>query len=125
MILAGLKDELLRRLRETIGLWDIPPVHASLFGSAARGDGDTSSDIDLLLIRAPDIAAEDVRWREQLDALAASVVQWTGNRLSIAELSEADVRRIEAEEGSILRETDEDAILLAGADIAAVTRGAR
>ena len=46
------------------------------FGSAARGDGEHVERHRLRPIRAPHIAAEDVRWREQLEALAASVVQW-------------------------------------------------
>lgn len=125
LILAGLKDELLHRLREAIAQWDIPPVHASLFGSAARGDGDTSSDIDLLLIRARDVAADDPRWRHQLDALSASVIHWAGNRLSIAEVTEDDVRRMREDDGSILQEMDEDTILLAGTDLADVARGVR
>jgi predicted nucleotidyltransferase len=125
LLLAGLREELLSRLRETIANWDIAPVHASLFGSAARSDGDTSSDIDLLLIRGPDVAAEDARWRQQLDDLAASVLSWTGNRLSIAEVSGGDVRRVREADGSILREMDEDAVLLAGGELPTVLRGAR
>jgi predicted nucleotidyltransferase len=125
LLLAGLREELLSRLRETIAKWDIAPVHASLFGSAARGDGGTSSDIDLLLIRAPGIAAEDARWRQQLDDLAASVLSWTGNRLSIAEVAGGDVRRVNEADGSILREMDENAVLLAGGELRMVLRGAR
>jgi predicted nucleotidyltransferase len=34
-------------------------MHASLFGSAARGDGVPESDIDLLIIRPERVDAED------------------------------------------------------------------
>src|SRR5271166_5821351 len=49
-LLAGLRLELWRRLRETVTAWDPKPVYACVFGSAARGDGGPESDIDLLLV---------------------------------------------------------------------------
>ena len=39
-LLAGIRTELERRLRAEIADWEIAPAHASVFGSAARGDGD-------------------------------------------------------------------------------------
>ncbi len=51
--LAGIRSELERRLRTEIAEWEIAPTHASIFGSAARGDGDNSSDIDVFVVRAP------------------------------------------------------------------------
>jgi len=44
----------LQVLAEEVGAWSTPPVHASLYGSAARGDGTTVSDLDLLVVR-PDL----------------------------------------------------------------------
>jgi predicted transcriptional regulator len=61
--MAGARAELIHRLRKLIGAWEPAPVHASLFGSAARGDGDTSSDIDLLIVRPADLDPEDAPWR--------------------------------------------------------------
>ena len=52
-LLAGLRLELWRRLRETVAAWDPKPVYAYVFGSAARGDGGPESDIDLLLVHPP------------------------------------------------------------------------
>ena len=48
--MADVRAELIRRLRDAIDGWAIPAVHASLFGSAARGDGNARSDIDLLIV---------------------------------------------------------------------------
>ena len=41
-VLVGIRAELERRLRAEIAGWKIAPAHASLFGSAARGDGDAT-----------------------------------------------------------------------------------
>lgn len=112
--MAGARAELIRRLRKVIGTWELTPVHASLFGSAARGDGDTSSDIDLLIVRPADLDPEDAGWREQLDELADSVRRWTGNNAGIAEVSEGELPRLRKDRHPVVEEVSEDAIDLAG-----------
>lgn len=113
-ILADMRNELVRRLREAIAAWDIAPDHASLFGSAARGDGDTASDIDLFVVRPADVDAEDERWREQLNRLSDDVGRWTGNHVSISEVSADDVKRLRRERPPVVEEVCADAVALAG-----------
>jgi predicted nucleotidyltransferase len=112
--MAGARIELIRRLREAINAWKVPPVHASLFGSAARGDGDTSSDIDLLVVRPAAVDSDDPAWRDQLDALADLVRRWTGNNAGIAEVSEGELPRLRRNRPPVVEEVSEDAVDLAG-----------
>jgi DNA-binding transcriptional ArsR family regulator len=49
-LLAGLRLELWKRLREQVSSFSPKPFYACVFGSSARGDGDFESDIDLLLV---------------------------------------------------------------------------
>jgi predicted nucleotidyltransferase len=49
--LTGLRRLLWSRMAEHIAHWPSKPVLARVFGSAARGDGDETSDIDVLLVR--------------------------------------------------------------------------
>jgi DNA-binding transcriptional ArsR family regulator len=114
--LGGLRAELLRRLRTAIGEWQVPALHASMFGSAARGDGDTSSDVDLLVVRPRDVDAEDAVWREQLHGLAGAVERWTGNDAGISELGEEDLSKLAIARPSIVEDLERDAITLAGPD---------
>src|SRR4051794_35182337 len=86
-VLANLRTELMGRLITQILVWDPRPVHVSLFGSAARGDGDVQSDIDLLVVRSDDISPEHPTWQEQRDQLAVRVRRWTGNHAGIAEVT--------------------------------------
>src|SRR5438105_15708214 len=51
--LAGLRTELWRRFREELAGWRPRPLYAAVFGSAARGDGNEASDVDLLLVHPP------------------------------------------------------------------------
>lgn len=113
-LLAQMRSELLNRLRGAVDSWEIQPVHVSLFGSAARGEGDTDSDIDLFVVRPKAIDSEDPRWREQLDLLARRVQRWTGNRLGISEVGKSDISRLRKDEPPILDELRADAITIAG-----------
>jgi hypothetical protein len=79
--LVGLRATLLDRLRELLAGWPIAPGHASVFGSAARGDGDEESDIDILIVR-PEASPNDA-WETQLEALRSWVLESTGNRCQI------------------------------------------
>jgi DNA-binding transcriptional ArsR family regulator len=115
-MLADLRNTLIARLREELAGWELQPVHASIFGSAARGDGDADSDIDLLIVRPTKLAADDPRWRGQIDGLAYSVKRWTGNSASVSELPEADVRRLAEERPPVVDALSADAIGLVGPD---------
>jgi predicted nucleotidyltransferase len=118
-LLAGMRSDFLARLRSAIDSWEISPVHLSLFGSTARGDGDTSSDIDLFIIRPESVDREDQIWREQLDLLARQVERWTGNPARIAELSQAGIPRLR-EQTSVANELRADAIAIVGPDATAL-----
>lgn len=119
-ILAGMRPELLRRIRELVGAWKIEAVHVSIFGSMARGDGGTQSDIDLFVVRSEAVSDDDPQWRKQLDDLAESIERWTGNRASIAEADEDEIERLLEEDRPIVAELRSDAINVNGADIPAL-----
>jgi hypothetical protein len=119
MELAGLRAVLISRIRQEIESWALAPVHASLFGSAARGDGGTESDIDLFIVRPTSILEDDPGWRGQLDALAENILGWTGNRAAILEVGEGELVRLATHQGSILAELRADAIAVSGPDASA------
>lgn len=113
-VLIMLRRRLVERIRGELATWSLQPFHASLFGSAARGDGDTRSDIDLFLVRPMAVQADDLGWREQLDRLATRIERWTGNRASLAEVSWDDVARLARERPSVVRDLEREAITLLG-----------
>ncbi|NNN18905.1 MAG: hypothetical protein HKL84_03525 [Acidimicrobiaceae bacterium] len=116
VLLAGLRNELWRKFREEFGSWDPKPLLATVFGSAARHDGGTDSDIDLLLVHPafpgekPQVSSKQSvldtalgvisvladgpatppnpsSWHRQVDILRGRVQTWTGNRLQVVDLS--------------------------------------
>jgi predicted nucleotidyltransferase len=112
--MAGARVELVRRLREVVAGWEVPPAHASLFGSAARGDGDVHSDIDLLIVRPASHDTDDVQWRGQIEQLAESVRRWTGNHAGIVEISESELPQLRRDRPPVVEKVGKDAIDLAG-----------
>lgn len=115
--MSGVRLELIERLRNAIGGWQIAPVHASLFGSTARGDGDASSDIDLLLVRPEGVDPDGETWRRQVDELADGVRRWTGNHAGLIEISEAELPRLRKDRPLVVDEIQRDAVDLAGKPI--------
>jgi predicted transcriptional regulator len=118
ILLASLRAELIRRLTTVISAWALSPAHASAFGSAARGDGDTESDIDLFLVRPDSIDADVPLWRGQVDELSSSVYRWTGNHVGIVEVAQPELPRLRREQPPIVQNLRRDAILLYGEPVA-------
>ncbi|MGC2485497.1 MAG: hypothetical protein WA359_04545 [Acidimicrobiales bacterium] len=114
--LAGLRADLWRLIARDVERWKYPPLYASAFGSAARRDGTSESDIDMLLVR-PSTRSEisekqensavlaefefgvtaptfrvllesqlDV-WEKSVERLRSRVQLWTGNPLQVVNIS--------------------------------------
>lgn len=83
--LTRLRTMIIDRITDGLSSWSPEPVHASLFGSFARGEATTTSDIDILVVIGPAGAADQDRRATRVDQLSADVLRWTGNRGHIVE----------------------------------------
>lgn len=84
LVAVGARQTLLDRLRAELD--DLGPtlLHASVFGSFARGEADPHSDIDLLLVTTDERPAD---WHDRMLGLADRVRAWTGNALETVVLT--------------------------------------
>lgn len=82
LALARLRQVIIDRIVGEVSVWDPPLLHAGLFGSFARGEADSASDIDILLIPVGEDAARP-GVEEAAARLAKDVYAWTGNRAHI------------------------------------------
>lgn len=89
--LVALRQQLWTRIAEHAGDWAKPPDGVVVFGSAARADGGTNSDIDLLVIRPASAGVDDPDWHANLTDLAVRVTRWTGNPCEILDRSGEDL----------------------------------
>ena len=85
--LANMRQELLDRIRTEVSTWAVESEATWMFGSAARGDADAHSDIDLLIVRPDHIDGDDQTWLQQILEISEHVHDWTGNACEILELS--------------------------------------
>lgn len=112
--LLDLRQTLLKRLERAFDEWHPQPHHASVFGSVARGDGGTGSDIDILIIRPAAVDAETQSWRRQLHELQQRVFRWTGNHAGIVELAPKELESLRWKRPPAAVELERDAITLVG-----------
>lgn len=59
------------------------PVSVVIFGSFARGDSDTESDIDVVVVRPAGVDEEDERWLAAVETWRATMSRLAGNRVEI------------------------------------------
>jgi predicted nucleotidyltransferase len=110
------RAKFVNRMAAAVSHWEIPPLHVSVFGSMARGDGGRDSDIDLLVVRPRfvDEESDDFVWRGQLDTLVHEVKLWTGNRAALVELSSEELRTMNRDKHRLLTEIRRDGIRVCG-----------
>ena len=85
--LTLLRGAVVDRIVAAISAAPVPVLHASLFGSFARGEATADSDIDILVVvDVPGQVPDDERV-SFLDGLARDVRRWTGNRAQIVDLT--------------------------------------
>ena len=112
--LANLKNELLIRVTKTLSEWEIKPVFAAIFGSAARGGMRLDSDIDIFIVRPDTVDPDHNVWATLQATLSDSVTKWTGNDARVFELSESEVQNGSATNDRVLTEIRDQAIVLLG-----------
>lgn len=90
--LATLKQQFYSRLRKDMSDWDISPVFASIFGSAARDQMSQESDVDLFVIQ-PD-GSPSGQWDSQVHALTSQASRWIGAEVRPLLYTETEIRRL-------------------------------
>jgi predicted nucleotidyltransferase len=107
-LLVALHGELANRIRGAVEKWSSPPTLVGMFGSAARRDGDATSDIDVLVI------SEDPDLEDRVDELAAQISRWTGNRAQVIGRTPKEIARLRRAKEPILTEWARDFVVLTG-----------
>ena len=85
----------------------------------ARGDADSDSDVDLLIV-VDDLQSPDLH--ERLSSLQADVRSWTGNDLQLVEHSPSSWRKLVRAKNPLVEQIRLDGIALAGGTASLVGR---
>ena len=116
--IVGLRQAALDRL--TALALDIRPVPTSLvvFGSFARGEADSASDLDVLAVRPPGVPIHDDGWTDSLGSWADLVSRVVGNSVNLVEASSEEIAALLRREGpSVWRDAAREGIVLIGSRI--------
>jgi predicted nucleotidyltransferase len=116
--LSSARFDLVDELRNHLKTWPEPAVAAWLFGSAARGDGNRESDIDLFLVASKTRATDN--WQRQVGELAGRVERLTGNDAQIVEHTVSSFCELDAHRSPITRALRVDGIELVDSSWAAI-----
>jgi hypothetical protein len=112
--LATLRTRLWERIAAHAAEWTHPPEAIIVYGSTARGDGGTASDVDLLVVRPPAADEDDSDWQRNLTALGLAVPRWTGNPCEILDRSSDELRSMAAAGERLLAEIRRDGRAIVG-----------
>jgi len=124
--LTRLRQVVIDRITAEVTAWAPPLVHASLFGSFARGEAGAGSDIDILLIPAETATDDAGSGLEAATArLAKDVYRWTGNRAHLVTATVDVVAGMVAAQDPLVESWRADHVHLAGARLLDVLRRAR
>jgi predicted nucleotidyltransferase len=123
--LTRLRADIVNRIATAVAGWQPPLLHASLFGSFARGEATTASDIDVLLVLAPDVAGDLESRTTQLDRLAADIRAWTGNRAQIIAITLETLSAMITDDDPLVGSWRTDHVHLTGTRLLNLLRGAR
>ena len=112
--LARSRERLLERTRDVLAQWAVPCEFGALFGSAARGQMTTASDIDVFIVRPDGVSFDDGRWENQRFALSEQISSWTGNAVNVLELSVTELLDALTLDDNVVLDVRDHGVCLAG-----------
>ena len=106
------------RLSDFIGTRWPAPSSVVVFGSYARRDGNSESDVDVLVVRSDALDPDDASWGELRTDVARKLERWTGNPCQVVDLSVSELRHADAEQESLVAALRADGHTVFGSSIA-------
>ncbi len=91
--IANVRAEFFRLMSLEVTAWELRPACVAVFGSAARSDMTSDSDIDVFISRPSEIEFGDTTWRRQLTEFSMRMGRWTGNSVNAFEVGPDDLKQ--------------------------------
>ena len=112
--LSHLRATLIDRISAAVRAWPTAATAVYVYGSLARSSGNSSSDIDLLVVRPRHVRESNEKWSSQLIRLTDNVHEWSGNHCEILEYTVVELQRLVKRKDALTLSLRRDAQLIAG-----------
>ena len=112
--LSHLRATLIDRISAAVRAWPTAATAVYVYGSLARSSGNSSSDIDLLVVRPRHVRESNEKWSSQLIRLTDNVHEWSGNHCEILEYTVVELQRLVKRKDALILSLRRDAQLVAG-----------
>jgi predicted nucleotidyltransferase len=120
LTLARARATVFEELGSSAGELSPPPVSVIVFGSLARGEARTTSDIDVVVVRPENVDEEDDGWHAGLERWRQKARQLTGNAVEVVEVGESDAARFLRGRRPLWTEVEREGIVVFGRTLAAL-----
>jgi predicted nucleotidyltransferase len=97
-----------------IDKWSLKPLSATLFGSAARGTGSASSDIDILLIKPERAERSSATWADQRFETSQHLQLVIGNNILWFDLTQSELLRANRAKEPLIAQVKREGVHLLG-----------
>ena len=114
MGLARSRDNALEQIGAATAALSVRPEAVIVFGSFARGEAHSDSDIDVVVVRPDSVDEDDDAWQTSLDEWRTGIVALTGNPVEIVEVSLAEVSSKLNRRSGLWRDVRRDGITVYG-----------
>jgi len=115
--LAGVRSTALRQLREAASTITPEPLSVVVFGSFARGEADSESDIDVVIVRAETDDGDDKRWSDSLESWRRRARGITGSNIEVLETSAREAAGKLRGRSDLWRDIRRDGVIIYGAEL--------
>jgi hypothetical protein len=115
--LARVDEIALDEMRRLAELMPVAATSIVVFGSFARREAAADSDIDVVVVRPPEVDEEDESWTAGVEDWRLSVGRLTGNRVEVLEVGMAEVASKLASGDSLWQSIRREGLTVSGATL--------
>ena len=118
--LAGARQAVLGELGQMAQELSPTPVSVIVFGSFARGEADSQSDLDVVVVRPVDVDQDDEPWTTAVEQWRLGARRLTGNAVEVIEVGETEIGRLLRRKATIWRDVAREGVVAFGSDLTAL-----
>jgi predicted transcriptional regulator len=115
--LASARETVLEELGRMAEELSPEAVSIIVFGSFARGEADSQSDLDVVVVRPADVDEDDDAWSIGVERWRLGARRLTGNTVEAIEVGETEIGRLLRGRRTLWRDVAREGVVVFGSDL--------